>query len=510
MEPPTSRPTGGSGRKPRIRRTGLHGGNAGSAGHPPASGPSGTADTGAQESAPATNAHPGSPKKASSPRKKGLQAPDRSRALITRTPGRENTAATRGRTREKSTQTPVARFWNWVEGDPHKDGRTGYYLILGSTLALTVIGLMMVLSSSSVEAISSNPDASSYDQVIKQGVWAVVGVAMMLIISRFSLPTFKKLAWPALFISAFLLLLVLTPLGLEIYGNKNWIKIGSLTFQPSEAAKLALAVWAASVLSKKSKLIDQTSHALIPVLFPGGVLLLGLVMVGRDLGTALVIGLVLVATLFLGGVRLKLFAAAGVLGAIAAVVMVMVSGNRMTRIYAWLGLNCDTQPGACYQSTQGIYALASGGWWGVGLGQSRQKWNYIPEASNDFIFTILGEELGLLGTLVVVVLFAILAIAMYRVAARHQDGFVRIATGGIMAWLIGQAFLNIGMVTGLLPVIGVPLPFISSGGSALLLSLMAVGVVLCFARSRPDASSELPTEATTPGGTPRKVRKANP
>ncbi|MGP5162721.1 putative lipid II flippase FtsW [Arthrobacter rhombi] len=509
MEPPTTRPPGGSGRKPRVRRAGHNGGTAGSAEQGPGNRSSSDAGTGARKSTPSGSGQ-GNGQKSSSTRKKGPQAPDRSRGIITRSPAHENSAAARGKAREKSTTSPVSRFWSWVEGDPRKDGRTGYYLILGSTLALTVIGLMMVLSSSSVEAISKNPDASSYDQVIKQGIWAVLGIVMMLVISRFSLPTFKKLAWPALLISGFLLLLVLTPLGLEIYGNKNWIKIGSLTFQPSEAAKLALAVWAASVLSKKSKLVGQTSHALIPVLFPGGAVLLGLVLVGRDLGTALVIGLVLVAALFLGGVRLKLFAMAGVVGAAAAVVMVLVSGNRMTRIYAWLGLNCDTQPGACYQSTQGIYALASGGWWGVGLGQSRQKWNYIPEASNDFIFTILGEELGLLGTLVVVVLFAILAVAMYRVAARHQDSFVRIATGGIMAWLIGQAFLNIGMVTGLLPVIGVPLPFISSGGSALLLSLMAVGVVLCFARSRPDASSELPSETTSSVGTARNARKAKP
>lgn len=466
MEPPTTRPPGGTGRKPRIRRTGSSGGTSRPTGQ--------DASTARQR-----------------PAQPGMERP----AVVSRAPSGKGAAGGRAAQRSGDGERPISRFWRWIEGDPDKDGRTGYYLILGSTLALTVIGLMMVLSSSSVEAISKNPDASSYDQVIKQGTWAVVGVVMMLVISRFSLPTFKKLAWPAFFIGAFLLLLVLTPLGVEIYGNRNWIQIGSFTAQPSEAAKLALAVWSASVLSKKAKLIGETGHALIPVLFPGGLLLIGLVMLGRDLGTAIVIGLVLVAALFLGGVRLKLFAVAGVIGAIGAILMVLVSGNRMTRIYAWLGLNCDTDPAACYQSTQGLYALASGGWWGVGLGQSRQKWNYIPEASNDFIFTILGEELGLLGTIVVLLLFAILAVAMYRVAARHQDNFVRIATGGIMAWLIGQAFLNIGMVTGLLPVIGVPLPFISSGGSALMLALMGVGVVLCFARHRPDASSE-------PGRTP--------
>ncbi|MET1035441.1 MAG: putative lipid II flippase FtsW [Arthrobacter sp.] len=379
---------------------------------------------------------------------------------------------------------PLAKLWRRLEGEPGSDGTTGYYMILGSALALTLIGLMMVLSSSAVEAISR--ETSSYALFLKQGGWAVAGCVAMFLMSRLSIDRLKRLAWPAVILAAFLLILVFTPLGISVYGNRNWIGIGGFTAQPSEAAKLALAVWAAQVLATKGHLVTQTLHALIPVLVPGGLVIIGLVLLGRDLGTALILVLILVAALFLGGARLRLFGVAAAAAAAGALIMVAVSGNRMSRINAWLGLNCDTEPGACYQSQQGLYALASGGWWGLGLGQSRQKWNYIPEAENDFIFAIIGEELGLIGTFVIISLFGIMALAMYRVAARHDDRFVRVATGGIMAWLIGQSFVNIGMVTGLLPVIGVPLPFISYGGSALTFALMAVGVVLSFARQRPD------------------------
>jgi cell division protein FtsW len=174
--------------------------------------------------------------------------------------------------------------------------------------------------------------------------------------------------------------------------------------------------------------------------------------------------------------------------------MVATSSNRGGRISAWLGLNCDDGADLCLQSDNGLFAMASGGWFGVGIGQSRQKWNWIPEAHNDFIFAIIGEEFGLIGTLVVVLLFGILAVATIRVALRYTDPFVRILMGSILVWLIGQAFVNIGMVTGLLPVIGVPLPFISYGGSALTFTLAAVGVLLSFARKTP----HVPTPAPSP------------
>jgi cell division protein FtsW len=370
------------------------------------------------------------------------------------------------------------RMWSFLEGD---GSASSYVLILGCTLVLTVIGLVMVLSSSSVENIGET--TGSYDLFIRQAVFAVVGLGVMVFLSRLSTDRLRRLAWPALVIAIVLLMLVLTPLGHEVNGNRNWIKIGPATGQPSEAAKLALALWAAAVLERKGRLIGQLKHSVVPVLFPVGAILLGLVMLGRDLGTAMVIMLIVAAVLFLAGTRLLYFAVAGAVAAVGVVIMALVSANRTVRIQAWLG-NCDFATDPCYQPQHGLYALASGGWWGLGLGQSRQKWSYIPEAENDFIFTILGEELGLVGALLVLALFAGLAVGMFRVARRTDSVFIRICTGGILAWIVGQAFINISMVTGLLPVIGVPLPFVSYGGSALTFVLAGVGVVLAFAREQ--------------------------
>ncbi|MEW1979851.1 putative lipid II flippase FtsW [Citricoccus sp. NPDC079358] len=393
------------------------------------------------------------------------------------------------------------RAWGFLEGQG--SSRTSYFLILGCAAALTVIGLVMVLSSSSVENIGEF--SGSYDLFIRQTVFAVIGFAVLFVLSRLSSDRLRSLAWPAILLAVFLLALVLTPLGHEVNGNQNWLKIGSFTAQPSEAAKLALALWAAAVLERKAKLVGQLKHSIVPVLFPVGAILLGLIMYGRDLGTAMVIMMIMAAVLFLAGTKLRYFLIAGGLGAVAAVVMALTSANRTVRIQAWLG-NCEFPTEPCYQPDHGMFALASGGWWGVGLGQSRQKWSYIPEAENDFIFTILGEELGLAGTLLVIGLFAGLAIGLFRVARRSDSLFVRICTGGILIWIIGQAFINIAMVTGLLPVIGVPLPFISYGGSALTFVLAGVGVVLAFAREQrheEEAAAEAAVaSASAPSGSP--------
>ena len=391
------------------------------------------------------------------------------------------TAASRSRSAGRADRGPAhwwRRLWAFLDG---RTAASSYFLILGCALALTVIGLIMVLSSSSVENIGET--TGSYDLFIRQGLFAVFGLAVMVVLSRLGPDRLRKLAWPGLVIAIVLLMLVLTPLGHEVNGNRNWIKIGPATAQPSEAAKLALALWGAAVLERKGRLIGLLKHSVVPVLFPVGTVMLGLVMLGRDLGTAMVIMLVMAAVLFFAGTRLLYFGVAGAVAAVGAIVMALFSANRAVRIQAWLG-NCDFATDPCYQPQHGLYALASGGWWGLGLGQSRQKWSYIPEAENDFIFTILGEELGLVGALLVIGLFAGLAIGMFRVARRADSLFARVCTGGILAWIVGQAFVNIAMVTGLLPVIGVPLPFISYGGSALTFVLAAVGVVLSFARQQ--------------------------
>ncbi|WP_102161636.1 putative lipid II flippase FtsW [Zhihengliuella halotolerans] len=382
----------------------------------------------------------------------------------------------------------LTRFWGLIEGQEGGGRNTGYYMILGSSLALTAIGLLMVLSSSSVSAISK--ESSSYGLFIRQGVFALVGVVLMLVLARMPVRLYRRAAWPLLGLALVLLLLVLTPLGVTVNGNRNWIELGGIRAQPAESAKLAMAIWGAHVLATKSRLVGDWKHALVPVVFPGAALILLFVLLGHDVGTLLVFVLIVATLLFLGGAPKRIFVLGGLAGIVGVIGVFAFSDNRMGRLNAWLQIDCEGNS-ACYQPMHGFYALASGGWWGVGLGQSRQKWNYLPEAQTDYILAIIGEELGLVGALVIVVLFAVMAIAMYRVAFQSHDTFVRVATGGIMAWFIGQAFINMGMVTGLLPVIGIPLPFISYGGNALVICLCAVGVVLAFARQ--SANNEPPS-----------------
>lgn len=399
--------------------------------------------------------------------------------------------------RRRRRRERVLGFWRFVEvGNTHST----FWMLLGSSLALTAVGLIMVLSSSAVETLGSSGGA--YGLFLRQATWAGVGLVGLFAAMLAPRGWLDRLAWPALLLALLLLALVLTPLGYGVNGNRNWLRLGPITGQPAELAKLAMAVWSGSVLARKGDLVRHVQHALVPVVLPGGLLVLTLVMAGKDLGTALVFGAIIAAVLFTAGTRMRWFVISGALGVSAAVGLTLVSVTRMQRVQVWLGMEgaCEGVRDPCFQPMHGIYALASGGWWGVGLGQSRQKWNYLPEAENDFIFTILGEELGLLGALTVLALFAMLVLGMFRVASRSRSPFVRITTVGIMAWIIGQTVINLAMVTGLLPVIGIPLPFISYGGSALTATLLAVGVVLNFAREqRREVRLEEAAPAADPG-----------
>lgn len=394
----------------------------------------------------------------------------------------------------------VARAWDWLTGT--HSTKSAYWMILGPTLALTFIGVVMVLSASSVEDIGG---AGSFASLRSQGVYAVIGIILLFWMGKWRRETYHRLARLMLIASIVLLALVFTPLGVEINGNRNWLWIAGFSFQPAEAAKLAFSVWAAYALSQKLKIEAYGKNLLVPVVFPFGLLIAGLIAFGRDLGTMMIMLLIIAVVLYLGGMRTIYLLGTAAAGLVLVVIATLTSSNRMLRIDAWLG-NCDHPTDPCYQYEQGIFALASGGWFGVGLGQSRQKWSYIPEAGNDFIFTVLGEELGLLGALLVIGLFITLGIGMFRVAYNTTDHFVRIATGAIMTWLLGQAFMNIAMVTGLLPVIGVPLPFISAGGSALLMAILAVGVILSFARQQAQEFQDTRLEAQTPSAPEESVQ----
>ncbi|GAB3286524.1 hypothetical protein GCM10027449_33330 [Sinomonas notoginsengisoli] len=408
----------------------------------------------------------------------------------------------------------LAGLWRRVVRTDSASSGTSYYLILGATLALTAIGIMMVLSASSVESIAAGD--SPYTGALKQALFGIAGLTGMLVLSRINVRWLKRLAWPG--ITATLVLLVLVQLiGKRVLGNRNWIEVAGFSLQPSEFAKLLLALWMATILNKKANLLDNWVHALIPVV-PVGLGVAGLVIWGHDLGTTLVVLLIVVAALFYAGVPTKLFVTAGVLLSIGAIGFAVASPNRMCRIYTWMGQDpdfCRADGGDfTYQVQNGMFGLASGGWFGVGLGQSRQKYSWLPEAQNDFIFAVLGEELGLFGTLLVLALFAVLAVAVFRVVSRQAELFPRVLGGTIMAWILGQAAINMAMVTGIAPVIGVPLPFISSGGSALVSCLCAIGVVLSLAREdmRPvrtararDAKTKAPSRGS---GAPRRRPRA--
>lgn len=378
----------------------------------------------------------------------------------------------------------ILRQWERIESTDAQGIRTAQYLLILSAVILTCFGMVMVLSSSAVEFVSKNQDP--FVLFLKQSVFGLIGLVGMFVIMAMPTRWLRKLAWPALMVSGALLILVLF-IGKEVLGNKNWIEIGPISIQPSEFAKFALILWAATVLGQKRRLIGDWKHALIPVVFPGGAAILGLVVLEHDLGTVIILALILAVMLWVSGAPRIIFGVVLVAGVAGILFMAITSGNRMGRITEWwaslTGGEIDAQ-GTGLQALQGRYALASGGWFGVGLGQSRLKWSYVPEAQNDFILSIIGEELGLIGSLAIVALFLVMAVSMYRIAHRSRSIFVRVATAGVIAWIIGQAFVNMGMVTGLLPVIGVPLPFISYGGSALLTALCGVGLVLNFARDQ--------------------------
>jgi cell division protein FtsW len=359
-----------------------------------------------------------------------------------------------------------------------------FFLLLGTTLFLVVFGLIMVLSSSSVESISRN--TSFLSAFLRQGLYALIGIPLMLVASRMPVAFWKRWAWPAILLGSVLQLLVFVPgLGYGYGGNQNWIKIGGFTAQPSELVKLALVVWLAWILNAKQDLLTNWKHVALPIAPVGGIAI-GFVLLGNDLGTAIIMLAIVLGALFYAGVRLRIITSAVVIIAAIGLAFASLSSSRTARVEAWL-TGCSNESDF---SQYAWWALADGGIFGSGLGGSRAKWNWLPEADNDFIFAIVGDELGLIGALVVLVLFVVLAVAFLRIMRSATDPFVKVSTGGVMIWIIGQAFVNIAVVLGVLPVLGVPLPLISAGGSALIASLMAIGVVLSFARHHPDDPNE--------------------
>ncbi len=376
-------------------------------------------------------------------------------------------------------------------------------MLLVTTLGLAIFGCIMVLSASSVTMISQGQ--SPFSQVSSQVMFLVLGVIAMAGITRIPVGVYhKEFVVNAMLIAALVMQLAVVVVGVEVNGNRNWLKFpGGVQIQPSEFSKLAIIMWLAWVYSRHGDISRSIWRTLFPSIYGVGALVL-LIMLGGDMGTAMVYGFIFVGMMWLAGAsRSSLLKIGGAFAALA-LVGVLSSANRVARIFGVWGTCTNAN---CYQANSGEVALTTGGFLGVGLGQSRQKYNYLAEAHNDYIFAIIGEELGLLGTLAVLLLYAGLVYCAVRIMLRTTDPLVRLATGGIMIWLTSQAIINMGMVSRILPVIGVPLPFVSYGGSSLLSSLFAAGLLLAFARQTPLRGATAPSNIETQSV--REVRRAN-
>lgn len=376
-------------------------------------------------------------------------------------------------------------------------------MLLITTLGLAIFGCIMVLSASSVTMISQGQ--SPFSQVSSQVMFLVLGVIAMAGITRIPVGYYhKKSVVYAMLIVALVMQLAVVVVGVEVNGNRNWLKIPGIgQIQPSEFSKLAIIMWLAWVYSRHGDISRSIWRTLFPSIYGVGALVL-LIMLGGDMGTAMVYGFIFVGMMWLAGASRSSLLKIGGAFAVLALVGVLSSANRVARIFGIWGsctnANCD-------QANSGEVALTTGGFLGVGLGQSRQKYNYLAEAHNDYIFAIIGEELGLLGTLAVLLLYVGLVYCAVRIMLRTTDPLVRLATGGIMIWLTSQAIINMGMVSRILPVIGVPLPFVSYGGSSLLSSLFAAGLLLAFARQTPLRGATKPSNIETQSA--REVRREN-
>jgi len=392
-------------------------------------------------------------------------------------------ASARAASRRRAAARPHLRLVGSAEGATRPSAGLAArdrILLLGATAALVSVGLVMVLSASSVQAYEDY--GSSFLFFLRQAAYAGVGAAGLWVASRMRYGAWRHLCLPFLAVAAGLLVLVLIPgMGRVAGGSARWIELGPVTIQPSEPAKLAVIAFAAALLAGRwQRLSDPRQLALPLVPVVGSICML--ILLQPDMGTAVIVVGTVGALAFAAGARLKhMFAAA--LGLVTlGVGLIFIEGYRWARFLSFSDPWQDPQ-GTGYQAIQSLTALGSGGLFGLGLGAGRQKWDYLPNAHTDFIFSIIGEELGLVGALLVLALFGLLVYAGARVALHAPDAFGRLLAAGITGWFAVQALTNLGAVTGLLPITGVPLPFVSFGGSALVVSLVAVGILISISRS---------------------------
>jgi cell division protein FtsW len=373
--------------------------------------------------------------------------------------------------------------------DPGPWGRNATTITLLAALLL-VVGLVMSFSASFVDAAEVGDPFGVFK---RQAAWAAIGVPAFALVANLEHRVWRRAAWFLLVGALAGLVIVLIPgIGLERFGSRRWIGVGPLVVQPSEVAKLATLLWLADVMVRKRAhlrpnrldpdgTVRDLRHLLVPavpLLFVQAVLL----MLEPDLGTTIMVALIVGLVLWVEGLPMRIIAAFGMLGVVLIGAATAVAPYRMARVTGWLHPE-DDPLGNGYQLLQSLFALGSGRWFGIGLGSSRGKWNYIPNPETDFIFAIIGEELGLVGALTVLALFGALLVVGLRVARSSADPFARIVALGITGWVVGQALINICTVTGILPITGVTLPLLSVGGSSLVATLVALGILVSIARS---------------------------
>jgi cell division protein FtsW len=365
-----------------------------------------------------------------------------------------------------------------------------FYILAVSALSLSLIGLIMVFSASSIHALDTRGNAVAI--VLRQLTFFVISIPLAIYLSQRSIAQWRLLARFGLLISALLLLLPQIPgLGKSVNGNTNWIALPFVDIQPSELAKFLLILWASFMLANKERK-GKTRINVFLLIAPGFGIVLLLVMLGRDLGTACVIAAILAGLLFVSGIELRVMGTLMAMGAVALAVSIVTAGYRLERFLVVLDpFAPEDYKNAGWQPAHSLLGLASGGIFGVGLGGSRQKWGNLAEAHTDFIFAVIGEELGLLGTLVVLVLLVALIYSIFSISLRCADPMSRYVGAGIGSWIAVQTILNVGSATSLLPVVGVTLPFVSYGGSALISLYIGLGYVFGSALRDPEVKIEL-------------------
>ena len=410
-----------------------------------------------------------------------------------------------GRDAAKRRSTPARRVSHLRVVRPQKarsrtaeaahDRKISLLLLLIPAAVLTVVGLIMILSAGSISAVEGY--GTSFWYFNRQLIYAVAGVVALVVAWRMPHTAWQRLSGPLLLAIVPLMLLALHPShGTAIYGASRWIDLGPITLQPAEFLKLALVAFAATVLANKWQKLDDPKHLLLPLAPVMGVVSL-LVILQRDLGTTIILCGSVGLLLFVAGVRMKYLAITGAVGLAGVAYLIFGEAYRLTRFVSFLDPWNDPR-GDGFQLIQGMIALGSGGWTGVGLGASRQKWDYLPNAHSDFIFAIIGEELGLLGALFVLGMFVVMLFAGVRIAMRAPDTFGRLLAAGVTGWIGLQAIVNLGAVTGLLPITGVPLPLVSFGGTALVVTLAGIGVLASVARAKPTIAASSTTVQTRP------------